>query len=219
LSELIKWFDKRKETKVVSRMQRHLATTMSAVEDLEKAVKATTSNNEEEAREAVERVTSAEKEADKLRREVMSELARGELPPTDREDLMHLMKRVDMVADWCRESTRILTVIPMKDVSDNLKKASIEMAEGLRECATALRTAVSRMTEKPEEALKAADQVERLEEKVDDMFQNTRGLLTKETKLKAGVAVMINELFETIESATDACEDACDQVRVIIVRR
>jgi len=219
LSELIKWFEKRKETKVISRMQRHLATTMSAVEDLERAVKAAINNNEKEAREAIERVTSAEKEADRLRREVMSELARGELPPTDREDLMHLMKRVDMVADWSRESTHVLIVIPMGEVPDNLKKASVEMVEGVRECATALRTSVSRMTEKPEEALKAADQVERLEERVDDMFQNARGLLTKETKMKAGVAVMINELFETIESAADACEDACDQVRVIIVRR
>lgn len=219
MSELIKWLEKRKETKVISRMQRHLAITMGAVEDLERAVKATINNNEKETKEAIERVTSAEKEADKLRREVMSELARGELPPTDREDLMHLMKRVDMVADWCRESTRILNVIPMKDVPDNLKKASVEMMEGVRECAAALRTSVSRMAEKPEEALKAADQVERLEEKVDEMFQKARGLLTKETKLKAGVAVMINELFETIESTADACEDACDQVRVIIIRR
>jgi len=219
LSELIKWFERRKETKVISKMQRHLATTMSAVEDLERAVKATINNNEDEARGAVERVTKAEKEADRLRREVMSELAGGELPPTDREDMMHLMKRVDMVADWCRESTRILSVIPMKDFPDSLKKASVDMVEGVKECAAALRTSVSRMAEKPEEALKAADQVERLEEKVDDMFQNARGLLTKETKLRVGVAVMINELFETVESAADACEDACDHVRVIIVRR
>jgi len=218
LSELIKWLEKRKETKVISRMQRHLAITMSAVEDLERAVKATVRSDEKETKEAIERVTSAEKEADKLRRDVMSELARGELPPIDREDLMHLMKRVDMVADWSRESTRILNVIPMRDVPDSLKEASVEMMAGVKECATALRTAVTRMTEKPEEALKAADHVERLEEKVDDMFQDARGLLTQETKLRAGVAVMINELFETIESAADACEDACDQVRVIIVR-
>jgi uncharacterized protein Yka (UPF0111/DUF47 family) len=29
----------------------------------------------------------------------------------------------------------------------------------------------------------------------------------------------MNELFEAIELAADACEDACDQVRVIVVRR
>ena len=36
---------------------------------------------------------------------------------------------------------------------------------------------------------------------------------------KAGVTVMVNELFETIKSAADKCEDACNQVRVMIVRR
>ena len=126
MSELVKWFEKRRESKALSLMQRHLATTMSAVEDFEKAVKASVALNEKEAKAAIERVTSAEKEADRLRRTVMTELARGELPPTDREDLMHLIKRVDMVADWCRESTRILNATPIQDVPESLKKAAID---------------------------------------------------------------------------------------------
>jgi len=219
LSELLKWFEKRRETKAITVMQRHLATTMSAVEDLERAVKASVSNNEKETKAAINRVTSAEKEADKLRRIVMTELAGGELPPTDREDLMHLMKRVDMVADWSRESTRILSATPMQDVPDSLKKAAVEMVEGVRKCSTALRKCINSMAEKPEEALKAADEVERLEENVDDLFENSRRLLAKEERLKVGVAVLMNELFEAIEMAADACEDACDQVRVIVVRR
>lgn len=40
MSELLKWFEKRRGAKVLTLMQRHLATTMSSVEDLEKAVKA-----------------------------------------------------------------------------------------------------------------------------------------------------------------------------------
>jgi len=219
LSELLKWFEKRRETKAISTMQRHLATTMSAVEDLERAVKALVSNNEREMKAAIDRVISAEKEADRLRRVVMIELSGGELPPTDREDLMHLIKRIDMVADWSRESTRILNAIPTPDVPETLKKATVQMVEGVRECATALRKSISSMAEKPEEALKAADEVERLEEKVDDIFENSRRLLAKEESLKIGVAILMNELFETIELAADACEDACDQVRIIVVRR
>jgi len=192
---------------------------MSAVEDLERAVKASVSNNEKETKASIDRVISAEKEADRLRRVVMTELARGELPPTDREDLMHLIKRVDMVADWSRESTRVLSATPMQDVPDSLKKAAVAMVEGVRECAAALRRCINSMAEKPEEALKAADEVERLEEKVDDIFENSRRLLAKEEKLKVGVAILMNELFEAIEVAADACEDACDQIRVIVVRR
>jgi len=219
LSELLKWFEKRRETKAITIMQQHLATTMSAVEALENAVKASVIGNEEETKALIDRVMSAEKEADRLRRTVMIELAGGELPPTDREDLMHLMKRVDMVADWCRESTRVLNATPMQDVSESLKNAAVQMVEGVRECATALRKSINSMAEKPEEALKAADEVERLEEKVDDIFENSRRLLVKEEGLKIGVAIMMNELFEAIEMAADACEDACDQVRIIVVRR
>lgn len=219
MSELIKWFEKRREAKVITMMQRHLATTISAVEDLERAVKASANNDEKKMKESIARVTSAEKEADKLRRDVMLELARGELPPVDREDLMHLMKRIDMVADWSRESTRILSVIPPKDIPDNLKRVTVEMMRGTKECATGLRKCVSRMTEKPEEALKAADEVERLEEEVDALYENARKQLAKETEMKVGVAIMLNQLLDAIETVADWCENVCDQVRVIIVRR
>lgn len=219
MSELIKWFEKRRETKAMSMMQRHLATTMSAVEDLEKAINAAVQRKEKETKEAIERVTIAEKEADRLRRAIMTELAGGELPPPDREDLMHLIKRIDMVADWSREATRILSATPMEDVPENLKQAVIKMMEGSKECATALRKCIDRMAEKPEEALHAADEVERLEEKVDDLFENSRRLLAKEEKLRIGTAILMNELYEAIEMVADRCEDTCDQVRVIIVRR
>jgi hypothetical protein len=35
---------------------------------------------------------------------------------------MDLVKRVDMVADWSRESTRILGAIPMQHVPDSIKE-------------------------------------------------------------------------------------------------
>lgn len=219
MSELMKWFEKRRESKAVSTMQQHLALTMSAVEDFERAIKASVNLNDKEARAAIDRVTSSEREADKLRRAFMTELARGELPPTDREDLMHLMKRVDMVADWCRESTRVLSAVPMNNVPPSLREAAVKMAEGVTECAAALRRAIGRMMDKPEEAMQAADDVERLEERVDDLFEKSRQLLGKEEKLSAGVAVLMNDLYESIEMIADWCEDACDQIRVIIIRR
>ncbi len=215
----MKWFEKRRESKVMIAMQRHLALTMTAVEDLERAIKASVALNENETRAAIERVTSSEREADKLRRAVMTELAGGELPATDREDLMHLMKRVDMVADWSRESTRVLSGISMKSVPESLREAAVKMAEATRECAKALRRAITRMTDKPEEALQAADEVERLEENVDDLFEKSRQLLGREEKLGVGAAILINELYEAIEMVADWCEDACDQIRVIIIRR
>jgi len=216
---MIKWFEKMRETKAILMMQRHLATTVSTVEDLERTVKAVVRHNEKESKECIERVISAEKEADSLRRAAMTELAKGELPPADREDLMNLMKCIDMVADWSQESTRVLCATPMEEVPENLKQALVKMVEGVKECAMALRRCINRMAEKPEEALQAADEVERLEEKVDDLFENSRRLIAREERMRVGTAILMNALFEAIEMVADRCEDACDQVRVIVVRR
>jgi predicted phosphate transport protein (TIGR00153 family) len=219
LSELIKWFAKRKETKALMTVQRHLALTTGIVEDLEKAMRASIKGDKKETERCIQRVASSEKEADGLRRNVMDEISTGELSPTDREDLMNLVKKVDMVADWSRESTRILGAVPMENVPVSIKDESIEMVVNVRDCAVSLQKCVNSIMTKPEEALKAADTVERQEEKVDDIHEKARILLGKEDIQRAGVAVLIGQLFEAIEMIADSCEDACDQVRVIIVRK
>ncbi|MDH7477404.1 MAG: DUF47 family protein [Candidatus Bathyarchaeota archaeon] len=219
MSELIKWFEKRRETKALATVQQHLALTTGIVEDLEKAIMAAIKNDEKELQKCIERVTNSEREADKLRRKVMDEISKGELPPDDRVDLMDLIKRVDIVADWSRESTRVLGAIPMAQVPNPIKNEFIKMVKGAKECTISLQKCVNKMMTKPKEALQAADDVEREEEKVDDIHEKARALLGKEEIPKAGIAVLISQLFEAIEMIADACEDACDQVRIIMVRK
>jgi predicted phosphate transport protein (TIGR00153 family) len=219
LSELIKWFEKRRETKALATIQRHLALTTAIVEDLEKAILAATEKKEKEMQKYIERVTSGEKEADALRRKVMDDVSKGELTPTDRADLMDLVKRVDMVADWSRESTRVLHAIPIEHVPEPLRNELVEMVKNVKECAVSLQKCVNKIMTKPDEALQAADAVERQEERVDDLHEKARALLGKAELPKAGVAVLISQLFEALEMIADACEDACDEVRIIMVRK
>jgi len=218
LSELLKWFEKRREKKAIDMIEKHLATTMSAVEDLEAAVKAAAENDEKKMKICLERVTKNEMEADGMRRKVMDLLAHGELPPIDREDLMHLVKRVDMVADWSREAARLLEVIPIERIPNSLDTPLLKMMEGVRKCAVALRKCIDRMMDKPMEALEAADEVERLEEAVDELHTNTRRVFVQERDMQSSVAVLLNELLEALEMIADSCENTCDQVRIIMVR-
>ena len=219
MSELIKWFEKRRETKALSTIQKHLALTTGIVEDLENAVSAAIRLDEKEKRKFIERVTSSEREADTLRRTVMDDISKGELSPMDREDLMDLVKRVDMIADWCRESTRILGAIPMEHVPKSIKDTMIEMVKNIKVCTNSAQKCVNKMMTRPEEALQAADTVEREEEKADDVHEKARILIGKEELPKAGVAVLISQLFEAIEQIADSCEDVSDQVRIIVVRK
>jgi predicted phosphate transport protein (TIGR00153 family) len=219
LSDLIKWFEKRRETKALSIVQQHLALTTGIVEDLENAITAAIKMDKKEMQRRIERVTSGEEEADRLRRNVMDDISKGELSPIDRVDLMDLVKRVDMVADWSRESTRVLGAIPMEHVPQSIKDEFIEMVKNVKGCTLSLQKCVNKMMEKPEDALQAADEVEREEEKVDDIHEKARALLGKEELPQAGIAILVSQLFEALEMIADACEDACDQVRIIIVRK
>ncbi len=219
MSELIRWFEKRREARALTMIQKHLALTSSIVEDLEKAVSALVKNDAEEMSACIERVVKNEREADALRRKVMDEVSKDDLPPTAREDIMHLVKRVDMVADWSREATRILSVLPVEGLPKTVKEEALKMAMGVKECAFLLRECVNKMMTKPEEALHAADAVERMEERVDDLHEKARRLLGEEELPKAGLAVLVGQLFEALEMVADSCEDTCDHVRVIMVRR
>lgn len=219
MSELIKWFAKRKETKALESIQRHLALTTGIVEDLEKAIKAAVKGDVKEMQTSIDRVAKSENEADALRRKVMDEISTGELSPTDREDLMDLVKRVDMIADWSRESTRILGAIPMGHVPSSIKDEFLEMVKSVKECAVSVQKCVNKMLTKPEEALQAADAVEREEERVDGIHEKARILIGKEDLPKAGAAILASQLFEALEMIADSCEDVCDQVRVIMVRK
>jgi len=219
LSELIKWFARRKETKALASTQRHLALTTGIVEDLEKAINAAIRGDTKEMQACISRIAVSENEADSLRRKVMDEISKGELSPTDREDLMGLVKRVDMVADWGRESTRILGAIPMEHVPNSIKNEFVEMIKTVKECTFSLQKCVNKIMTKPEEALAAADAVEREEEKVDEIHEKARILIGKEDLPKAGVAILSSQLFEALEMIADSCEDACDQIRLIMIRK
>jgi len=70
LSELVKWFEKRRETKALATIQRHLTLTTGIVEDLEKAIVAATKSEDKEMHTYIERVANSEREADTLRRKV-----------------------------------------------------------------------------------------------------------------------------------------------------
>jgi uncharacterized protein Yka (UPF0111/DUF47 family) len=75
------------------------------------------------------------------------------------------------------------------------------------------------LDKKVEEALDAADKVERLEEETDDLYRNARGQLSELTsdQFTVGQVILLAEFMDAVENIADRCEDVCDQARVIAV--
>jgi uncharacterized protein Yka (UPF0111/DUF47 family) len=70
-----------------------------------------------------------------------------------------------------------------------------------------------------EDALRAADAVERLEEKVDKLYQGAHSNLKdiQTNGIRVGAIILLSQFNEAIENIADRCEDSCDQVRVMAV--
>ncbi len=103
---ILRWFgDKRNET-VLEMTHRHLDVTIKAVNQLHEMVR--TTSNDQEKKAFYETISQHEMEADQIRREMVSELSTRALFPTERDDLMELVRAVDWIADWSREAARIL---------------------------------------------------------------------------------------------------------------
>ena len=218
--KIIAWFEKRRQTKAMQLMQNHLALATGAVEELAKAIRFKSEGDDKKANEAISSLSKMEDEADRLRRDISLNLTKGEIPPAERDDLLHLSKRVDMIADWSRESGRVLSATPLSKMPSELAFLCLNMVETVKECVWAVRKCVDRLTSDLQEALEWADKVERLEEKVDEQYIEARRYYLKldYSKINPGEAILLSQLLDAVENVADWCENTVDQVRVVAVR-
>ena len=129
------------------------------------------------------------------------------------------MKRLDMIADWSREATRILEALPLEKAPKKVLEECLKMAHGAKECAHAVRRAVDRLMKDPGEALREADAVERLEEEVDELYMEARKVFARldPGKISTPVLILLRDLLDAVENVADWCENSCDQIRIISV--
>ena len=218
--KLLTWFGKRRQTKAVQLIQSHLSLTTRAICELQKAMEYKIGGKKDLAEASISRLSRMEEEADSLRRDIALELTSGEIPPLERDDLLHLSRDIDWITDWSKESGRLLLVAPVERLPENMAKKGLEMIDVVKETTTAVRACIDQLSEKPKEAMRIADSVERLEENVDALYMEIRGLYPTMdfSKINPGEVFLIGQLFDAIEHITDWCENTVDQVRVLAVR-
>lgn len=215
-----KWFAQRRKSKVLDIADRQMTLAIETVIELEKSLKAALNGNKEEAKASFERLSLVEHEIDELRRAVFEELTRGSLPSKDREDIMHLVKRLDVMADQVKDSARTVMVLLDAKVLREMWEQFVEMSKDLVACATALRKAIEKLGTAPSEARKLTEKIDRIEEQVDQKYLKTKSLFIKYTdKMDSATLMMLKDLLEYMEQVADSCADTADYVRILTVAR
>jgi predicted phosphate transport protein (TIGR00153 family) len=214
------WLKTRRKVLAISMVLEHSKATVMAIEQLSRCINFALAGKREDLVRSFEILGLKEKEADLLKRKIIGELAKGDLPASEREDLMRLARQTDDVIDWINETGRILVEFNLKDMPVNVKEITIEMSKVITNCVIKLDDCIEKLTNREfQDALKAADEVERLEEQMDGLYQRSRGTIAglKIENVQIGQAILLADFMDALETITDRCEDSCDEVRVIVV--
>jgi predicted phosphate transport protein (TIGR00153 family) len=210
----------RRKVLAISMVLEHSQATVMAIEQLDRCIGFALQGKREDLVRTFEILQLKEKEADLLKRRIIGELAKGDLPASEREDLMRLARQTDDVIDWINETGRILVEFDLKGMPEEIKSTTTEMIRVIKSCVIKLDDCIEKLTNREfQDALKAADEVERLEEQMDALYQRARGHIShiRAKDVEIGQAILLGDFMDALETITDRCEDSCDEVRVIAV--
>ena len=215
-----RWFAKRRKSKVLELADRQMILAIDTVVELEKSINAALKGNKKEASKSVKRLSTREHEIDELRRTVFEELTRGSLRSKDREDIMHLVKRLDEMADHVKDASRAVLVLLDAKVVKEMWQQFAETAKDLVACATTLRSSIEKLGTDPSEALELAKQIDAIENRVDEKYVESNAMLLKYTsKMDTATILLLKDLIEEMEHVADACDDTADYVRILAFTR
>jgi predicted phosphate transport protein (TIGR00153 family) len=214
------WFEKRHRTKGLELAHDQISKALDTVVLLHKAVKSFSDKNYAETKSILKSLYIAEEEVDKLRTEVFKELSKGVALVADyREDLLHLVKRLDTLADHVKDAARCIEMLGEAEIPDELCRKTLFMTSKLVEAAQVMREGVEKISSNPNQAIAEAKKVEDLEHALDQEYLKTKSLFVKYGKeINCGALVIFDDLIEFIEHAADMCADTADYIIIFSSR-
>ena len=214
------WFEKRRKTKGLELAHEQITKAFDTVTWLHKAIKSFSEGNFDEAKKYIENLYKAEEEVDALRTDVFMELSKGAALVADyREDLLHLVKRLDTLADHTKDAARCLEMLADANIPQELCQKTVFMTSKLVETAQTLRGGIEKISSDPTEAINEAKRVQEIEHVLDEEYLKAKSLFVKYgAQINCGAMVIFDDLIEFIEHAADMCADTADYILVLSSR-
>ena len=211
------WFEKRHRTKALDLAQEQITKALDTVTLLKEAIQSNTRGRKKEANQSIQYLFKTEEEVDKLRIEVFKELSKGSAQFSDyREDILHLVKRLDTLADHVKDAARCIEMLEDASLPQELWENASQMVSALVDCGSALRLSIQKISVSPEEAIKGSSKVEEIEHQIDQTYLETKKLFVKYgERVNAGGMVIFDDLIEFLEQAADMCADTADYIVIL----
>jgi len=177
--------------------------------------------NVENSHELFHKVDLLERDADTLRRKILRHISRGELNPSVRQNLTHLIKRMDDVANCCTGVARRINTIPMRFWEESSKETIdiiLDMMKTTVECVQFLDKLVIDLIGKRKHVKDYAKQINQFEHAVDLLNIKLRKNL-QETNYTVNYFTIFTagNVFDILEAISDSIEAVADYIMVLLV--
>lgn len=174
----------------------------------------------EKSHKLFHKVDVLERDADNLRRKIQKDISRGELNPSVRQNLSHLIKRMDDVANCSTGVARRINTIPLKFWEESSKETIdliLEMMKTTVDCVQFLDKIVLDLLEERKNIMKFSTQINQLEHTVDLLnIKLRKNLQETEYTVNFFTIFTAGNVFDILEAISDSIEGVADYILVLL---
>jgi predicted phosphate transport protein (TIGR00153 family) len=214
------WMGEARERKILEICDSHFKKVVETVLGMSKAIHGFCDLDSKRVEEGVDEAFKNERAADEVKRKILEELSAGIFHPIHRDEIIRLTMTADEIAANAKAATRKLRYVDAKKLPENLRKAIKVIADDLVNISNKTYDAFVALTKDSKKAVVLSHEVERLEERIDDLRADelTPELLVWYRKVKdIGPSIVLKEMTDNMENVADFCEDVSDIIRCIAI--
>ncbi|MEM2875039.1 MAG: DUF47 family protein [Candidatus Hadarchaeales archaeon] len=214
------WMGEAREKKILEICAEHMKKVVDTVVGLRTTLEGFIDGDRKKMSSGFKTVFESERAADELKRRILEELSVGIFHPIHRDEIIRLTMTADEVAANAKAAARKLNLIERKKVTPRLGEILKKFANELINAAETMQKAFLSLAKDHKEAVDLSHEVERYEEKVDDLRAEelTPELMKWYKRVKEiGISLVLKEMTDNMENVADFCEDVSDIIRVMAI--
>lgn len=215
------WLGRQASKETITASCKHLKRIFAIVSVAQEMLYAYLRNDIEEATKKAQDITSLEREADKIKEEIIDNLMNSSLHPMDQDEIIRLILTADDIAAQLKATARKLLYTHSEEVPQHIKDGLKGIMDLIAEESNALRSTIEALVKDRNDIRERAEKTERLEEAIDDARVDLLAQILKwgDTSEHVSDWIMIKEVVENMETASDKMEDTADVIRQIAILR
>ncbi len=214
------WIARTRQREIIEMYNKHIDKIIETVEHCLKMLEYYKVRDIGNTKKEYEIVFEKEKEADDIKRQIIAELSKELFHPIDREELLRMILTTDDIAAYVKAMSRRLLLIINEEIDEEIIEDLMRMNARILDATRLIKEAARKLIENPKKALELADDIERLEEEVDEIrMEALEKVMRFCDKTKNSLCIISKDLVDSLENASDRCEDTADVIRSIALLR